>query len=507
MSDLGALDLKSLLKLLVVALVAKYIHRVYYRSKYWPPGPRGLPILGNIFQLESLPWYIFTEWKAQYGPVVSLNLAGQPMIILNTHKAASDLLNHRSSKWRRMRRAVHEGLNVQAAEKYRPLQEIEASRLVNNLLRDPDNWDDHFGGKIYSVIMSVRSNNHHHRSAASTVLCSVYGWNPIEPRDDPVVQRINDILHRMARAALPGAYLVEFFPTMIYLPKWMAKWKREGLEWFAKDTKMFGDFLSDVEERASTGNCKPCLASSILENQNKLKLGDKEAAWVAGMMFAGGSGTTASSMSVFILAMVLYPDVMRKAQAEIDEVVGRDRLPNFGDYNKLPYIHAMVKEVLRWRPVVPCAAENDWYEGYYIPKGALVISNIWAMNRDPDLYPDYDEFRPDRFLDVSGKVNKKFSDAVSMGHVTYGFGRRICAGMNLANQSLFINIARILWALNIDQATDAHGNKIVPSRDDCVDEGLVVKPTPFACKITVRSSDVVMVLEHSNRDDAIWGGA
>lgn len=62
---------------------------------------------------------------------------------------------------------------------------------------------------------------------------------------------------------------------------------------------------------------------------------------------------TASALSLFLLAMVLYPDVMRKAQAEIDEIVGRDRLPNFGDHDKLPYINAMVKEVLRWRPVSP----------------------------------------------------------------------------------------------------------------------------------------------------------
>jgi len=312
----------------------------------------------------------------------------------------------------------------------------------------------------------------------------------------------------MARAAIPGANLVEIFPVMNHLPMWIAKWKREGSEWFAKDTKMFKSFLSDVKEQATTGKCKPCFSVSLLENQEKLKLDNEEAAWVAGIMFAGGSETTSSALIVFILAMVLYPDVMLRAQKEIDEVVGRDRLPNFGDYDKLPYIQATVKEVLRWRPVAPLgvprrAAESDWYEGHYIPKGALVISNIWAMNRDPELYPDYDEFRPGRFLDASGQVNKKFSDMASMGHVAFGFGRRICVGMNLALQSLFVDIACILWALEIDKATGNDGNKIVPSRDACVDDGVVVRPAPFVCKFTARANVTDAMSDHIKGDSVM----
>ncbi|KAF9463393.1 cytochrome P450 [Collybia nuda] len=506
-------DINSLLKLLALSITLKYIHRLYYRTKYWPPGPRGLPVLGNIFQLPSFPWFAFTKWKAQYGPVISLNLAGQPMVILNTPKAASDLLVHRShiysdrpkfimaseilsgglnfslisyaDPWRRMRRATHEGFNVRAVEKYRSLQEVEAARLAINLLHSPNNWDLHFK-----------------RSAASTVLCGVYGWNPVGFNGDAIVERANDMAHRLVRATYPCAYLVEIFPLMKYLPSWMAKWKREGLEWFAKDLKMFEGLLSDVRERELTGNCPPCFALSVLENQSKNNLSTEETAWLAGMMFIAGSETTAAALYVFLLAMVLNPDVMRKAQAEIDEVVGRDRLPTFRDFDTLPYIQAMVKEVLRWRTVAPlsvprCASESDWYEGHYIPQGSLVVSNICCCFRDPDIFPDPDEFRPSRFLDTSGKVIHKFSDSMPLGHATYGFGKRICSGLNMANQSLFINIACMLWALNIEKARDSHGNPIVPSSVDCVDEGIIVRPALFTCKIEPRSDDVVMMLEQA----------
>lgn len=80
--------------------------------------------------------------------------------------------------------------------------------------------------------------------------------------------------------------------------------------------------------------------------------------------------------------MVVYPEVQRKAQMEIDQVIGTDRLPGFQDRQNLPYIDAMVKEVLRWHPVAPMGlphmtTEDDIYKGYLIPKGAYLLPNIW----------------------------------------------------------------------------------------------------------------------------------
>jgi cytochrome P450 len=83
--------------------------------------------------------------------------------------------------------------------------------------------------------------------------------------------------------------------------------------------------------------------------------------------------------------MVLNPDVQRRAQEEIDRVVGRDRLPDFGDRDRLPYINAMVKESLRWHPVTPMGIahslmEDDSYDGYHIPKGSVIMPNVWLVS-------------------------------------------------------------------------------------------------------------------------------
>lgn len=123
--------------------------------------------------------------------------------------------------------------------------------------------------------------------------------------------------------------------------------------------------------------------------------------------------------------MTLYPEAMKKAQEELDRVVGRGQLPSLSDRGDLPYIDAMVKEVLRWGPPLPIALPNrvtqdDVYRGYFIPEGATVIQNVWAICRDPNIYPDPDAFNPDRFL-KNGKIDPRVFNPEDR---IFGCGRR-----------------------------------------------------------------------------------
>jgi len=147
---------------------------------------------------------------------------------------------------------------------------------------------------------------------------------------------------------------------------------------------------------------------------------------------------------VFVLAMTLYPDVQTQAQAEIDSVigVGLPRLPSWNDRLSLPYLEAVVKETLRWHPVVPlgiphATIDDDIYEGYYIPKGATVIGNAWAMSQDPVTFPEPEKFKPERFLG-------KKTQSVDQLSFAFGFGRRVCAGRYVADASLWISIVSML---------------------------------------------------------------
>lgn len=178
--------------------------------------------------------------------------------------------------------------------------------------------------------------------------------------------------------------------------------------------------------------------------------------------------------------MTAFRDVQRRAQTELDTVVGRSRPPTFDDFDHLPFIRAILKEVLRWRPVDPVGlahstTEDDWYGGFFIPSGTIIIPNVWQMNRDPNVYGnDAAKFDPSRHLDEQGNLKATSVYAKDEGHVSYGFGRRICVGRHVANNSLFINMAMVLWAMDISEGTGGNIDALPLGVDACVEDGIVV---------------------------------
>ncbi|KAI0297641.1 cytochrome P450 [Russula brevipes] len=456
-----------------------------------PPGPRGYPIIGNALELRSQQWLKFTEWRKQYGDVIYLNAAGQPMVILNSQKVAADLLDRRAGIysdrprfivasdimtggllvvftryndiWRRMRKAAHEGLNKGVVKDFYEPQTKEALLLAAGGLAEPAQWDKHL-----------------RRAAASMVLSVVYDQPTIRSEQDRNVKLINDFVQRLTRAAYPGAHLVEFFPWMRYIPSRFAKWKRDAETWYRQDSAMFESLFNTVYTNLAKGDDRPSLGATLIREADRHNLSMRENSWLAGTMYAAGAETTSAVMAWFTLAILAYPETQARAQAELDAVVGRTRLPSFADYPHLPYIRAMVKEALRWRPVDPVglphrSIEDDWYEGMFIPKGTVCIANVWHLNRDPEIYgEDAHHFNPARHLDANGDIAPGPPDTKEESHVTYGFGRRLCVGRHVANNSLFIDIAILLWGANIERKKDASGRPLPLDVDGFVEDGLVV---------------------------------
>jgi cytochrome P450 len=192
--------------------------------------------------------------------------------------------------------------------------------------------------------------------------------------------------------------------------------------------------------------------------------------------------------------MVLFPEVAKTAQAELDQVCG-DRLPTLEDGPNLPYIRSCVKESLRWMSTnilgVPHAViEDDEYMGYRIPKGAGVICNVWSVHRDPTRHQNPHEFNPDRYKDDCQTAAEAANnpDASKRDHFVFGTGRRVCQGMHIAERSLFLAIARVLWGFKIGKAVGADGEEIMPDPYNLT-EGLFVQPEPFQANIVPRSSE------------------
>jgi cytochrome P450 len=191
--------------------------------------------------------------------------------------------------------------------------------------------------------------------------------------------------------------------------------------------------------------------------------------------------------------MLLFPEAARLAQDELDRVCG-DRFPTLDDEPNLPYVRGCVKESLRWMPTdllgIPHAViRDDEYMGYTIPEGAGVMWNVWAIHMDPKRHPDPRRFDPARYIDDKQTAAEAANnpDAAKRDHFVFGAGRRVCQGMHIAERSLFLAIARMLWAFDFHMTRDAQGNEMKPNADDLT-EGMLVCPKPFPARIVPRNS-------------------
>ncbi|VDB83460.1 unnamed protein product [Peniophora sp. CBMAI 1063] len=488
---------------LAVFLAVRYLNSPWRRL---PPGPTGLPIVGNALQMVGEPWIKFSAWRKEYGDLIYLSAAGQPVIVVNTQKVATDLLDRRagiysdrppnivacdimtnglflsltrySDLWRRMRKAGHESLNKVVAHNFHDYQSLEALLLARDALTNPAAWD-----KLLR------------RANASMIMACVYDEPPLVSEQDPRISHLNHFTDRLTKAATPGAHWVEMFPWMMYIPSRFAAWKRVAEDSGKKDGDVFCGMYEHVQENLAKGDQRPSLCATLAQDARRLGLSTLENAWIAATMYIGGSETSYSTMSWWSYAMLAYPECQKRVQEELDTVVGRARVPTFADLPELPYIHAMIKEVLRWRPVLPLglphrSIEDDFYGGYFIPKGTVVIPNVWEMNRDTDVYgPDAREFRPERHLDEAGCLLPGLPGTKDENHHTFGFGRRICIGRHIANDSLFIDIATCLWAFTF---TNPKGQ--VLDVDTFTDGGLVFRPKPFDIEVQPRFPEALGLL-------------
>ncbi|KAF7791631.1 hypothetical protein EIP86_002650 [Pleurotus ostreatoroseus] len=448
-----------------------------------PPGPPGLPVLGNVLQVpKEQAFRQFADWGNTYGPIISLDMAGQPVVVVNSLKVATDLFDRRSAIyssrprlimpvelfmggnniWRKQRRAVHEAMNIRDVSAYNPTLEKAAVDLVSQLLNDKSgDWRQLCNRAIAAGVTSI-----------------VYGNILANKNLDEFLEQVFEVVHRLSNAAGKDRYMVEYIPSMLLLPDWMAKFKRDAAAFFQRFTALFEGLYEDARLSMHEGDNELSFCCHLMRNEHRLGLSTRDSAWLAAvlMKYLDDNQSTAV-FAVFFLVMLRNPDVMRRAQAEIDAVVGRDRLPTLDDLDRLPYIYATIHELLRWWPVAPLSLphsimEDDWYDGYFIPKGTTVLQNLWAIGRDPEDFPEPDRFKPERFLheDSDGSMHVK---GATQKPFAFGFGRRICPGSNVAMRNLFIEIACVLWAFDISPFYDEKGEPVIPSETDCLDDGLV----------------------------------
>ncbi|KAF7371336.1 Cytochrome P450 [Mycena sanguinolenta] len=481
-----------------------------------PPGPWGLPIVGNILDLRttnSASWLNFAKLGEVWGEISSLTVFGQTMIIVNSLKIAEDLLETRGLNFsdrpempmagelmgfnnvltwvqygdrvKQERKLFHQlfGSSPSIITQFGPLLTSEVHKFLQNILDKPENAVDQIWRLTGAITLRI-----------------AYGYHIVpEPEQDGFLEMFNRVAINFSQATAPGAFLVDIIPALRYWPEWLpgGGFHTTAKEWSTQLHGTVDTGYEYVKEQIATGNVEPSFTANLLEEGFQEEYLIK---WAALTIQGGGADTSAAQIKAFFLAMSLYPEVQAAAQKEIDAVVGADRLPDISDRERLPYVNALCKEVLRFHVSVPTGVPHraredliyDRGEGatpVLIPKDSLVIANIWKMTHDPEIYANPMVFDPTRFLEMNGKAAE-----LDPTRISFGFGRRICPGKLLAETILFLTCSASLSVFDISKARE-NGIVIEPPLGQTT--GTLSHPLPFKCAVKPRNDRAAALIQTS----------
>ncbi|KAG6873388.1 hypothetical protein C0995_016198 [Termitomyces sp. Mi166 len=438
------------------------------------PGPKEHPVVGHTFQVPKVKvWRYFEKLSSQHGPIIRLSLAGDEILVLNDPSDAEELLSRRSHNYssrkpliyagkyqshnkrlvllpygpelKKQRAAFYQMLQPRVIGSYERMQELESTKLMYDMLTRPEDAD-----------MNAK------RYAASLVFTLSYGRRLGD--DDKDLLAVLGILDNFIADCYPGAHLVDTFPILDkILPDFLAPWRAAAGKKHENEMKLYTRLVLEVKEKMDKDQTDlECFAARLWEQQEKLDLdlttlsygtdsipmSDRRSPLtsitllVAGSAFEAGTGTTAGSFLWFLMAMILFPETMHKAHAELKSVLGTDgeTIPTFEHLDRLPYCVALTKEVFRWMPAAPggfphYSDAEDEYKGYTIKANTMVIPCVWSMQvwflldnsttleadvdvrkHNEKLFPNPLAFDPDRFLQSKvSSPNEVFTEGSAQG--------------------------------------------------------------------------------------------
>ncbi|KAK1235556.1 hypothetical protein PQX77_001209 [Marasmius sp. AFHP31] len=518
--------------LLLIALTWSFLKLkdVGSRESGLPPGPPTVPILGNlgIFPKE-FAYLRLTEWARLWGGIYSLKLGPKTAIVLTDAAAVKELMEKRSQNtsdrppnfiadsvtgglglslahygntWRTLRRTAHTILTPKMCDKHLPIQYAETTQLLFDVLHNPDGFYNHIRRFSNSAIMSVLFGKR----------CPRY--------ETPETTAFFIAQHEWELLLEPGATPpVDLLPFLQKVPERWAKWKRDVRQCRKHQRDLYFGLLDETKERMNKGEENGSYMEEVIKRQEEFGLDREMMGYLGGILLEGGSDTTSSFLHSVVLAMIAFPETQKKAQAELDRVVGPHRLPTLDDLPELPYLRALIQETHRFRPVAPLILPHattapDEYKGYLIPAGTTIFINVWGIFHDPgeldelsvkvailnllrraELYDDPDTFDPDRYLATENGTKPGVDGSDVRPTLGFGCGRRLCPGIHLAQNSINLDTMRLLWAFNFSRATDPETGKPIDVDVNDYLKGILTGPCPFKASITPRSTEVVGIIE------------
>ncbi|KAM0270897.1 hypothetical protein ACHAQH_009259 [Verticillium albo-atrum] len=489
------------------------------KSKEADTAPLKLPLIGDLHSSpRETPLLNWDTWAKKNGPIATPKLFGiVPMVVLNTAEAATELFSRRS-QWYSNRppstsmemitgagpgrsrftlmhdydahlklhhRLLSPSLGAVAAPRYQPMMELESKQLLRDLVAAVG------GNTDGSVISSADVYPLLERTQSSVILSLHYGLR-IHDFAEPILHEIINTQTQVTHiAANPG--LPDFIPPLRNLPTFLSPWQKAADKLFASQVDLYNRLYEHGKSSPGWNATKQAIATAKKVAPEGQPDFDLDLAFTLATSIQGGMETSPRQILWLFVAALHNHDFMRRAHAVLDEVVGRDRLPQFDDRAKLAYLDAVIHELFRWRPISPGsiprrADREDEFQGVKIVKNATIIANAWSIGRDEAVFDeslgDLQEFAPERWLDDQGKVRNDLPLPV------FGQGRRSCMGKRVAVDGTFMQVANLLWAFDVEasEEVDPWAMSVV---------GFMTVPTEFRFRLRPRGPWVLDVVARS----------
>ncbi|KAH7338348.1 cytochrome P450 [Rhizoctonia solani] len=502
---------------LFVARICRKFYATRVNSASFPPSPAKHWFWGNKGFLEQPYRHVLlgNKYKRELGDIISIVTLTKTTVYLNTMELATELLDKHASVTSNRPRDImtSEILGWGASPAFRNHDEVQKKmrRVLASALHPTAarSYASQHLDTALGLLREIASNPSSFMVSADAAIGTftvrlAYGYSP-KTQQDPVLFMVYDAI-RYVGISLSNHWLVNDFPLLKYVPTWFpgAEFRRIGKKGYASRMRYASTLFDRVLEQVRKGQVEqPSYVSGLLESKGGANANSDDMyliKWTGASIFTAGSTTTSSLIKAFFLMACLNPEAVRKAQSEIDSVVGRERIPNMQDRPELPYTDAFVQEVMRMFPPAPLglshlSTEDIEFQGYRIPKGTTINANIWAILRDPKHFSSPHTFNPSRFMGSKPELDpRKF---------IFGFGRRVCPGLHVANNSVWITCAALLSVFDI-QAGPQLAAKVASlgGRDserlyELTEPYGASDTSPFDCDIKPRDAAAVSVLDNS----------
>ncbi|CAN6470292.1 unnamed protein product [Victoria cruziana] len=440
------------------------------RTSRLPPGPTGWPLVGSLPRLGAMPHHSLAALAERYGPIISLRLGTTTVVAACSASAACEFLKHNDANFSSRptnagaKHVAYDSQDMVWAEygpKWRSLRKVCAVHLFSNKALDDYRYVREKEVGILAAALAGAGESVAVGEALNVCTANALGNVLIGRRVFEGGKGAGEFRGMVLELMqLAGVFNIgDFVPSLEWLDLMGVAKKMKALH------RRLDGFLQGIleeHERSTGAGGQEDVLSVLLRLKNNTagldgldgKLTDTDIKALLLDLFTAGTDTSASTVEWAIAELIRHPHIQKKVQAEIDAVVGRDRLVKESDIPNLTYFQAVIKETFRLHPSTPLslpriARESCQVAGYHIPKGTHLLVNVWAIGRDPKFWTDPLEFRPERFMPGSkyDRIDVRGND---FEVIPFGAGRRICAGMSMGIRMVQLMAATLVHGFGWD---------------------------------------------------------